>query len=262
MKRTIMSYMVATIVSFAAIGALALQPLPIMAQSAKDDSGTTTGVACGEVVSGTVNLTSNLVCSGDGLIIGKDNTVVNLNGHNIVGPGTGSSKVGFMIPNTDDVTIQGPGTVEQFQAGLLITGSNNVKVKSLILENNEIGIFTTGSDGAQVQKNIIDSNNIGFASHSSDGVKVDTNIMTNNPLAAITLVNTHKADITVNTAEGSQNGIFIDQQSTDNKISDNNAMKNIIDLNNANGMPPNINSNTFDGNRCDVSTPSGLCSGK
>ena len=109
MKRTIMSYMVATIVSFAAIGALALQPLPIMAQTAKE---TTTGVACGEVVSGTVNLTSNLVCSGDGLIVGKDKTIVNLNGHSLVGPGTGSSKVGFMIPNTDDVTIQGPGTVE------------------------------------------------------------------------------------------------------------------------------------------------------
>ena len=124
---------------------------------------------------------SNLICSGDGLIVNESNTVVNPNCHSIVGPGTGSSKVGFMIPNTDDVTIQGPGTVSHFQAGLLITGSNNVKVKSLILEGNEIGIFSTGSDGAQVQKNIIDSNNIGFASHSSDGVKVDTNIMTNNP---------------------------------------------------------------------------------
>jgi hypothetical protein len=94
-----------------------------------------------EVISGIVNVGSNLICTGDGLIVNESNTVVNTNGHSIVGPGTGSSKVGFMIPNTYDVTIQGPGTVSHFQAGLLITRSNNVKVKSLILEDNEIGIF-------------------------------------------------------------------------------------------------------------------------
>lgn len=219
-------------------------------------------VSCGEVVSGIVNVGSNLMCTGDGLIVNESNTVVNLNGHSIVGPGTNNSKVGFMIPDADNVTIQGPGTVSHFQAGLLITGSNNVKVKSLNLTHNEIGIFTTGSDGAQVQKNIIDSNNIGFASHSSDGVKVDTNIMTNNPLAAITLVNTHKSQITVNTAEGSQNGVFVDQQSTDNQITGNNVTKNKIDLNNANDMPPSINNNLFEGNTCDTSTPIGLCQGK
>ena len=81
MNRTTMSYMVATIVSFAALGALTMQPTLAMAQtpftntatdptsstgsrsstgSPSSTDSTTTNPACGQVVSGTVMLTSNL----------------------------------------------------------------------------------------------------------------------------------------------------------------------------------------------------------
>ena len=44
--------------------------------------------ACGQVVSGVVNLTANLNCgSGDGIIVGGPNTVINMNGFSITGPG-------------------------------------------------------------------------------------------------------------------------------------------------------------------------------
>ena len=49
--------------------------------------GTTTDAACGQVVSGVVNLTANLNCSGDGIIVGGPNTVINMNGFSITGPG-------------------------------------------------------------------------------------------------------------------------------------------------------------------------------
>src|ERR687891_2906922 len=40
--------------------------------------------ACGQVVSGVVNLTANLNCSsGDGIIVGGPNTVINMNGFSI-----------------------------------------------------------------------------------------------------------------------------------------------------------------------------------
>ena len=41
----------------------------------------------GQVVSGVVNLTANLNCSGDGIIVGGPNTVINMNGFSITGPG-------------------------------------------------------------------------------------------------------------------------------------------------------------------------------
>ena len=115
MKRTIMSYMVATILSLAAVIGLAIQPTALMAQAqtqtqqtpsptaAANSSATTpssataatitpiTNPACGEVVQGSVNLTSNLNCTGDGLIVGADNTVINLNGYTLTGPGQQSS---------------------------------------------------------------------------------------------------------------------------------------------------------------------------
>ena len=49
--------------------------------------GITIDAACGQVVSGVVNLTSNLNCSGDGIIVGGPNTVINMNGFSITGPG-------------------------------------------------------------------------------------------------------------------------------------------------------------------------------
>ena len=49
--------------------------------------GTTTNAPCGQVASGVVNLTANLNCSGDGIIVGGPNTVINMNGFSITGPG-------------------------------------------------------------------------------------------------------------------------------------------------------------------------------
>ncbi|MDQ4049817.1 MAG: hypothetical protein M3131_10635 [Actinomycetota bacterium] len=49
-----------------------------------------TPVACEQVVSGTVKLANDLVCPDtDALIVGSDNTVIDLNGHRIACVGGG-----------------------------------------------------------------------------------------------------------------------------------------------------------------------------
>ncbi|MGH9976627.1 MAG: hypothetical protein ACRD8Z_12460, partial [Nitrososphaeraceae archaeon] len=85
---------------------------------ASQTQAASTNAACGQVVSGVVNLTSNLNCSGDGIIVGGPNTVVNMNGFSITGPGQDSSKVGIMVPNVDNVVVNGPGSLSNFQAGV------------------------------------------------------------------------------------------------------------------------------------------------
>ena len=281
MKRTIMSYMVATILSLGAVIGLVIQPSALMAQtqtpqtpspsvaSTRNSSSASTAAitpitnpACGEVVQGNVNLTANLNCTGDGLIVGADNTVINLNGYTVSGPGQQSSKVGIVIPNNDNVMVQGPGVIKGFQAGILATGSNNVQIKSIIITGNEIAVFTTGSTNTQVTENIIKNNNLGVASHSSKGASLMSNLITGNELAGVTLVNTHKAIIAANNIEGGQNGLFLDAQSSENTLNMNNVLHNVIDLNNANGLAPNINVNSFADNNCMVSNPSGLCIGR
>lgn len=218
--------------------------------------------ACGQVVSGVVNLTANLNCSGDGIIVGGPNTVINMNGFSITGPGQDSSKVGIMVPNVDNVVVNGPGSISNFQAGVLLTGANGFKINSVILSNNQIGTFMTGAENAQVQQNIIQGNSIGVASHSSTGAAMDSNLMNGNLLAGITLVNTQQSSVGMNNIVGSQNGVFLDGQSKQNTISANNVLENVIDLNNANGLPTNINANQFTDNSCETSNPSGLCIGR
>src|SRR5918996_1349927 len=51
------------------------------AQQAQQAATSLSSAACGQVVSGVVNLTANLNCSsGDGIIVGGPNTVINMNG--------------------------------------------------------------------------------------------------------------------------------------------------------------------------------------
>jgi nitrous oxidase accessory protein NosD len=224
--------------------------------------GASTNAACGQVVSGQVNLTANLNCSGDGIIVGGPNTVINMNGFSITGPGQDSSKVGIMAPNVDNVKVNGPGSISNFQAGALLTGTNGFTINSVILSDNQIGTFMTGAENAQVQQNIIEGNSIGVASHSSTGTSIDSNLMNGNLLAGITFVNTQQSNIGMNNIVGSQNGVFLDGQSRQNTISANNVLENVIDLNNANGLPTNINANQYVDNSCDTSNPSGLCIGR
>ena len=90
-----------------------------------------------------------------------------MNGFSITGPGQDSSKVGIMVPNVDNVVVNGPGSISNFQAGVLLTGATGFTINSVILSNNQIGTFMTGAENAQVQQNIIQGNSIGVASHSS-----------------------------------------------------------------------------------------------
>ena len=297
MKQTMMAYMVATIVSFAVIGGLIMQPISSMAQGQQiqqenqgegqqenqaqgeviqegqqdnqaqrgdqqDTRTPTTTAACGQVVEGLVELNSNLNCSGDGLIVGGDSTTIRLNGHTIMGPGPDSSKVGVSVGNQDGVRIEGPGTIEQFQAGILASGAEGTMISEMILEDNQIAIFSTGTEGLQAMQNIITRNSIGVASHSSNGLELSENLLTGNVLAGITFVATGESLVSTNNVIESENGIFVDPQSSDNTIESNNVLRNKVDLNNANGLATNVNQNGYSDNNCQISNPSGLCIGR
>jgi|SRR5215216_3630200 len=285
MKQTMMAYMVATIVSFAVVGGLIMQPISSMAQGQqqeeeanqsqgqeqenqvqrqdqRDTRSSITNAACGQVVEGLVELNSDLNCTGDGLIVGSDDTTVSLNGHTIRGPGPDSSKVGVSVGNQDGVRIEGPGTIEQFQAGVLASGAKGTSISLVTLRENQIAVFSTGTEGLQAMQNIITQNSIGTASHSSNGLQLTENLVTGNVLAGITFVNTRDSMISTNNVLESQNGIFVDPQSSDNTIQSNNVLRNTVDLNNANGLATNVNSNGYSDNNCETSNPSGLCIGR
>jgi parallel beta-helix repeat protein len=281
MSKTLMIYILATLIAFSSVTTITMQPIDISAQTqpaAPTQSPLQTqqqasqqplaiSPSCGQVITQNVLLTSNLNCAdSDGLIVGASDIVIDLNGHTISGPDVDSqektsSKVGVMIPNMNNVVVQ-DGTIQGFQAGILMTGSQNVELSNIISKNNQMGAFSTGASIVNAHLSIFMNNEIGFAGHSTQQATIQDNILFQNTLAGITLVNSDNGLLTLNSITESGNGLYVDNQSTNNNINFNNVLLNTVDINNANGLPVNTNTNTFDQNNCMTANPSGICIGK
>jgi len=281
----------AALIAFASVGALLIQPTVASAQSSMIDnilnsalpsSNTndnnqpsqassssssavplSTSLSCGQVIKQSVKLTANLDCKTDGIIVGADGITIDLNGFTLSGPGEKSSKVGIMFADNDGVTVQGPGTIKSFQAGALFSGGEDNKISRATFTENEIAVFQTGSKNVVIEDNMMFGNSIGVAAHSSSGSKLTTNLFKSNDLAGVTLVNSASNELSMNTIQGSVNGIFLDGQSSKNNVNSNMVLQNRgVDLNNGNGLPTNINENVFTDNNCNTSVPVGLCLGR
>ncbi len=154
-----MIYILATLIAFSSVTTITMQPIDISAQTQQaipqqlqtqqaSQEPLALSPSCGQVITQNVILTSNLNCAdSDGLIVDASDIVIDLNGHTISGPDVDSqektsSKVGVMIPNMNNVVVQ-DGTIQGFQAGVLMTGSQNVELKSIVSKNNQIGAFST-----------------------------------------------------------------------------------------------------------------------
>ncbi len=218
--------------------------------------------SCGQVIKGEVKLISNLICTGDGLIVGDKNTLIDLNGFSIKGPGMNSNKVGIMIGGQENTTITGNGIISGFQSGIYISGSNDTVARNLNINNNKVALYVTGSTSFDITNNMVSNNTIGIASHTSDKTNIKYNLFSENNLSGITFINTVDSVIDGNNIFNTTNGVFLDVQSSFNRVNFNNVFNNVLDINNANSLPININKNYFTNNNCISSLPSGLCIGR
>lgn len=203
-------------------------------------------------ISGVYNLTSNLTCHGDGLVVTSDNTVINMNGYSLVGPGVKTSTAGIFDLEKDNLMINGPGSISNFQAGMFTREVNGLNISSIILENNDIGYSLINSTDIVIPQNIIKNNNVGIGSDSNLHIKVVSNLVTGNLFTGITFLNTNGSEVSMNNVDGSQNGIFLDTQSSENNIVANNVLQNVVDI-------KDNDDNQFTGNSCQTSEPDNLC---
>lgn len=218
--------------------------------------------ACGQIVQGKVKLNSNLICKGDGIIVGGNDTTIDMNGYSLKGPGMNSNKVGIMIGGQNNITVMGNGIISGFQSGIYISGSTKVDSHELSINNNKVAFYLTGTQQPEISNNMVNNNTIGVALHSSNNAKVSYNQLSQNRLSGVTLINTGDSAIHGNNILNTSNGIFLDTQSSSNKVDFNNVFNNILDINNANNLPTNINDNQYSNNNCQTSLPSGLCIGR
>lgn len=240
-------------------------------ESTSDTTAVINNVSCRDIIMD-FTLTSNVECSDDGLNINNnDGITIDLNGFTLSGPGIQDNKgasleelnAGIRVQDSSNIVIQGPGTIKNFDAGVLNINGESLTVSRVTFTEDEIAIFDTESTGSSIEDNLMFANDIGVAFHSSSGSEVFRNLFKLNDLAGVSLVNSDSNEISMNTIQGSVNGIFLDRPSKGNNVNSNNVLQNTgVDLNNANGLPIESTGNTYLDNNCNTSVPDGLCLGR
>jgi len=138
-----------------------------------------TNVHCGQIVTATVTLNGDLICSGSGLTVNANSITVNLGGHSIFGPGDNVS-IGVTLNGTSDkvtngnlvafrtgVQLQGTSeTASSIRAvgnfdGIVVIGGKDIVTTSQALANTQFGIAVAGT-GDSVTTNKAISNQYGI----------------------------------------------------------------------------------------------------
>jgi hypothetical protein len=134
------------------------------------DTARADAVACGAELlgPGTYVLTSDLSCSGNGLIL-RDGVTLDLNGHSITGPGASTSTYGLRLPKGSlggGLAIVENGTVQQFGYGINALDDTSLQADTIRIMKNGIGIqtFFAGAilHNSQINNNVGDGINLDF----------------------------------------------------------------------------------------------------
>jgi parallel beta-helix repeat protein len=99
-------------------------------------------LVCGATITTDVRLTADLTCPSDGVVIGAAGLTVDLNGHTLTGPGTGSSTAGILGFSSSNGTIFNNltvmnGTVSNFGTGIDICSGG---IKNTVLTGDNASI--------------------------------------------------------------------------------------------------------------------------
>lgn len=155
----------------------------------------------------TYTLTDNITSSGDGIIIERDNIIIDGAYHALIGAEAG---IGINLSSRIGVTVKN-ATIKNFQTGILLWNScgNNI-YKSNIVANTEYGIYLECSDDNNITQNNIESNVCGICILDScdNNLIVDNNLRVNED--GIYLKCSSFNRILKNSITRNQKGIFLE----------------------------------------------------
>ena len=110
--------------------------------------------ACGTTIttSGTYTVMADIgPCTSDGIVIKANAVTLNLNGHTLTGSdttnATANEQVGVVIRKVTSVTVNGPGTVTAFDAGVDVQGGSGNTVQNVTVHDNIAHVLLTGGVG-------------------------------------------------------------------------------------------------------------------
>ena len=204
---------------------------------------------CGTTIVANLTLDHDLTCPGNGLIVGANGIRINLNGHTIMGPGSG---VGITVANRTGVVIVG-GTVKNFLAGVQLVNSTAIVVKENWFTGNQDAVFLIGTSGSTIKENTAWQNSrVGIMLRPSGTRNSTQNLVAENTLTdntnGIILVETPTGNVLKeNMISGSSNaGINVNGGVSGNLIQENTFIGNAagIRLNLVAGLLPTGNASS------------------
>jgi parallel beta-helix repeat protein len=211
--------------ALAAVAAFALTPAP--AAAVTPVSACQTLNKAGE----TYVLTADITASSDCFLIEADRITLDLGGHTITGPGSGSS-VGVWDPNPHTLTVVKNGTITGFLVAIDFQHGTRSTVRAITASDNLVGIqLGQGSlvKDCIVQRNEMNGININSGIDSSALAQVEGCLIggpDSNGNGGVGISGANRMLVTRNTVIGNGNaGILVNANSTvtHNTVSDNGA---------------------------------------
>ena len=252
MRRTDVIFLAIALVSMTS-GVVLTQSTTTLAQESED--------LCGTEVRGNLELSSDLVCDGDGLHVTANDLTIFLNGHTIRGPGTDSNTTGIHVDGVREVRIRGPGLVTGFGTGVAYTDSSGGAIRDTYLLRNDIGVLLDTTTDTHVKQDHISESRIGVLNRASDNTEIEIAILTGNK-EGIRLENSRSVDVDFNIIMDGGTGVYMDEDSIDNElfymIMFRNQGPDALFANPGEGGLKN----TFGNNECMRSTPAEICGGR
>jgi len=142
---------------------------------------------CGATITTSITLHANLNCSAggtNGLNVGKNGIVINLNGHSITGAYSPDAHVGIFNNGFQKITIKN-GTIKKFYNGytsLNAVGEQVTRVHFVGIGNN--GLDIESGSGGSYSYDTVTKAQIGIYTNSGSGGKFSHNTLTGNGYGA------------------------------------------------------------------------------
>ena len=192
----------------------------------------------------TYTLTGDIASSADGIVVERNNIIIDGAGYTLRGPGASFiGSVGMNFSSITNVTARNIN-VKHFAVGIILLSSGNNTLAENNITNNRYGFWLTHSSNNTVSRNNIEDNNIlGIALYdcSTNNFITGNNITTNNGdgIEIFASFNTIYNNSITNNAPG----IWL--HSNNNNISKNNLENNNIGLYFRNASENNISENNI-----------------
>ncbi len=201
----------------------------------------------------TYTLTGNITATTDGILIERNNTILNGAGYTMTGNG---SARGILLENMGNLTVQNM-RITNFGDGIVVEYSSNCTLSDTsVTANGAYGIYLDYSSNCTLSRNNVTANNEdGIYLYSSSDDTLSGNNATANAGNGIYFYSSSDCTLSGNNVTAnSGDGIVLEYSSDNNTLSGNNVTNNVIGI----YLYSSSNNNTLSGNNVTTNSNPGI----